>query len=213
MTLLSTISTPVAELVQAHQIQNFVETGCWIGTGLIEARKSGIKNLYSCDIDRRAARISKAKAPDATIWHSTSIDFLNGILPEVKGVTMFWLDAHFPEDFWCKHHIDEEAKFLDPANDWRLEVSEADRFPLFHEIMLIKKLKEDYEKDVILCDDIHVFQDEENEYRNPDVPEGYKQHGGWRTFKWLLSDTHDMSVLEYGEKVAVWTPKIAVDFP
>ena len=173
---------PFVEYLDRYKIEVFVETGCWTGRALQTASDHGLK-LVSCDINEEFVILCKTKYPDACIEHKDSVTFLNDILPLIIEPTIFWLDGHFPGDYG----LTKKYEF---------------QFPLYEELALIKKLKPDFEKDVIMCDDIHVIPG--NPFHGG-IP-GENQHG-FEDYKTLLQDTHTAEIILENTGVLIFLPK------
>ena len=160
-----------AHLTKNYSLTQFVETGCYMGEGLSYAQQIGYSNLYSCDIDNSRVLDCQSRFPDAVILHQESVGFLEQVLPQVHGATMFWLDAHYPADYG------------------QVESAET-KFPVIEEILRIKKYKANYQRDVIIIDDIRVLNSEDNPLINASIGEYYMIELSVQQLADLLSDTH-----------------------
>lgn len=188
----------IKDLVEQYipTFKNFVETGCYLGTGIHNALDSfGIKeeNVYSCDVMERHVQECKNKFPKATLIQSNSVSFLKQILPELTGETLYWLDAHYPNLF---------------GYGWDDEI----RTPLFEELELIKTLKKDYQNDVIVCDDMRVIRDTDNPTYNPnDYSDADKEYYyvdvSWKKFKKTFEGTHIFMLYEHTQGIGIFVPK------
>ncbi|MGA3066986.1 MAG: hypothetical protein ABSF29_09085 [Tepidisphaeraceae bacterium] len=144
------------QLIQLYGARNFVETGTGRGKGLRHAMKFGFEEIYSIEII--GAQVEKlrpefASDPRVHLICGESISTLRGIIPSLKGSTIFWLDAHFPgADLGLCHY--SEAKDLKVA------------LPLQRELELIRDLRPG-RGDVILIDDLRLY--ERADYHDPDV--------------------------------------------
>lgn len=127
--------------------ENFVETGCYLGNGLRVAKKY-FNNLFTCDISMPYVAECRRNYPEAVVHYGQSSEFLQFICPRIKGRTVFWLDAHFPNQY-----------------DAKLQDTEFNKFPVDKELRIIKSMKEGFENDVIICDDMRVVQSEDNPVR------------------------------------------------
>jgi hypothetical protein len=191
MTWLSNL--PLFQYQQTHSLKNFVETGCWKGDGIAYAYQTGYKNIHSCDIGLNFVEESLQRFPEANIMHSESMQYLKNLLPTLEGRTLFWLDAHFPE----MYGTDNDAEEL--------------KIPLIPEIELIKQLKKDYAKDVILCDDMRTFRSVDNpKYKAGEIDDKLYMDVDWNAFKNILSDTHDAELINDFDGVMVFTPKLTI---
>lgn len=127
----------VLDFRKRYNLQAFVETGCgWNADGLIYARDNlGFTTLYTCDLIEKLVKTASEYVPNATVLHMSSKEFLLKIMPEISNVpTMFWLDAHLPQNY-------EPGKY-----------DVALKFPLDDELEILSS-KPGIENDVILIDD------------------------------------------------------------
>jgi hypothetical protein len=166
----------------------FVETGCWTGDALHYARQLGFTKLYSCDINLNCVNNCLERVPGAIIHNTDSLTFLENILPTITERTAFWLDAHFPGHYGL------------PDSDRTL-------FPLAEELQLIKSLKQSYEHDIIIFDDVRVLAAENNPTHDPHLPNYYKINKTVAELTSIFSDTHDYSIVQVKEGVLVMVPK------
>jgi hypothetical protein len=191
MTWLSNL--PLLNYRQTYDLNNFVETGCYEGKGIRCAFGTGYEKVHSCDIGEKYVTMCQSKYPDAQIVHSESMQFLKELLPTLKGRTLFWLDAHFPE----MYGEDNDAEEL--------------KIPLIPEIELIKKYKKSYKNDVILCDDMRTFRSPDNpRYRPGEIADNLYMDVDWNAFKNILSKTHDAELINDFDGVMVFTPKLTI---
>lgn len=197
MTELSAI--PAAEYRRKYALTSFVETGCYRGAGLAEAKRIGFDEtmLSSCDLNEAAVSECLFKFPRAGIITDDSLSFLRAVLPSMDAPTLFWLDAHFPE----KHGGRDTP---------------ATKMPMLEELALIRKLKPNLRRDVIVCDDIHTLADPANPtYRHEKIPADtaayYYMQCRWENFAGALADTHDLVVLDSERGgVGVFLPRLRV---
>lgn len=160
-----------ADLTRTYSLSQFVETGCYMGEGLSYAQQVGYVNMYSCDIDNTRVVDCQSKFPNSVILHQESVSFLEQVLPQVHGATMFWLDAHYPADYGQVESVET-------------------KFPVIEEILRIKKYKSNYQQDVIIIDDIRVLDSPDNPLINPSIGEYYMIDLSIQQLALLLSDTH-----------------------
>jgi len=83
--------------------KTFVETGTFLGDGLVWAVLNGFEKSYSVEIEptihaRAVARFSRV--PNVEISQGSTIDFLSSIVSRIEGPTLFYLDAH-----WSGTHL------------------------------------------------------------------------------------------------------------
>jgi len=180
----------IGELKSKYNINNFVETGVYLGASVEIAYNSGFTSVYSCDIDNGHVSNARSKFPHANIFSGDSITFLKELLPSLNGATLFWLDAHFPEFY--------NFAYEDPT--WKM--------PLFTELQLIKETKVGYQHDVIMCDDMRVMRHPNNpKYVPGELQEYLYIDMDWDAFVNQFSDTHDYQLLMPDSGAIIWTPK------
>ena len=173
-----------------HNLETFVETGCYQGDGINFARFSGYNDIYSCDIGEHFVNQCRDLYPYAKIQNSDSITFLTELLPTLESKTLFWLDSHFPSLYGTDDTAEEK------------------RLPLIDEIKLIKELKPSYIHDVIVCDDMRNFKSSDNpRYRQGELEPQFELEVDWYGFIALLSDTHNQYLMQEHDGVMIFTPK------
>ena len=108
-----TIGPMVCKSLRSYGIKNFIESG----TGKVEVVQTVVEpddtlNIHTIEVipeifNRNKINFSYLKDVN---WHlGTSFDILPEILPNLKGVTLFWMDAHFPgADFGFSSYGDEK---------------------------------------------------------------------------------------------------------
>ena len=188
MTVLRDQYLGVHALTKNYSLTEFVETGCYQGEGLDHAQRLGYSNLYSCDIDLARVTECQITFPTAVIVHQESVVFLEHILPRVHGAALFWLDAHYPADYGQ-------------------EETTATKFPIIEEILRIKQYKTDYQRDVIIIDDIRVFDSQDNPFVNRSIGEYYMMDLSIQQITDLLSDTHDYQLVQADTGNLIFTPR------
>ena len=122
-----------------YDIETFVETGCWNGDSLAAAYNVGL-DCYSCDINPDYVRNCRMRFPSAKLFDGDSQVVLADMIEGLTKPTLFWLDAHLP-----KYHDAEEPLITS-------------KFPLYQELLIIRHGKVNYERDVILCDDVRTIK-------------------------------------------------------
>ena len=171
-------------------LTQFVETGSWHGDGINHAYKTGYTDVASCDIGIEYVIECQTKFPQAKIVHSESLAFFENTLPTINAKTLFWLDAHFPDYYGTD------------------DTSEEHRIPLIPEIELIKKLKPNYENDVIVCDDIRNFRSPQNpRFREGELEDRFLIDVDWNAFINILGETHKTKLIQEHDGVMVFYPK------
>lgn len=139
----------IKNVLDFYDIKNFVETG----TGQAEVVQTVIEaddtlNVHTIEVipeiyDKNKINFSYLKDVN---WHlGTSFDILPEILPDLKGTTLFWMDAHFPgADFGLSSYGDEK--------------DDDKRLPLKKELETIVENR-DVTNDVFVIDDLRIYED------------------------------------------------------
>ena len=139
----------IKNVLDFYDIKNFVETG----TGQAEVVQSVVEaddslNVHTIEVipeiyDKNKINFSYLKDVN---WHlGTSFDILPEILPDLKGTTLFWMDAHFPgADFGLSSYGDEK--------------DDDKRLPLKKELETIVANR-DVTNDVFVIDDLRIYED------------------------------------------------------
>jgi len=142
----------LVELIEKFNIEYFVETGTLYGEGVEYARKStggAFKEIHSIeildDLYENAANKYSSVA-DVHIHHGRSVDVLEDIITNLDGNILFWLDAHYPgADIGRKSYHQPD-------------IEEKEVLPLETELEIIKKVRNKH-RDVIICDDLWLYED------------------------------------------------------
>ena len=169
----------VGNVLDFYDIKNFVETG----TGIAEVVRSVNEanedlNIHTIEVveeifDQNKIKYSYLKNVN---WHlGESAQVLSEVVPTLEGNTLFWMDAHFPgADVGLSSYGDEED--IDK------------RLPLKKELETIVA-KRDISNDVIVIDDLRIYEDGPFETGNWD--ERSKFGGdGIEFIEKLFEDTH-----------------------
>ena len=139
----------IKNVLDFYDIKNFVETG----TGRAEVVQTVVEaddtlNIHTIEVipeiyDKNKINFSYLKDVN---WHlGTSFDILPEILPDLKGTTLFWMDAHFPgADFGLSSYGDEK--------------DDDKRLPLKKELETIVENR-DVTNDVFVIDDLRIYED------------------------------------------------------
>ena len=139
----------IKNVLDFYDIKNFVETG----TGKAEVVQTVVEaddtlNVHTIEVipeiyDKNKINFSYLKDVN---WHlGTSFDILPEILPDLKGTTLFWMDAHFPgADFGLSSYGDEK--------------DDDKRLPLKKELETIVANR-DVSNDVFVIDDLRIYED------------------------------------------------------
>ena len=139
----------IKNVIDFYNIKNFVETG----TGKAEVVQTVVEaddtlNIHTIEVipeifNKNKINFSYLKDVN---WHlGTSFDILPEILPDLKGTTLFWMDAHFPgADFGLSSYGDEK--------------DDDKRLPLKKELETIVSNR-DVTNDVFVIDDLRIYED------------------------------------------------------
>ena len=139
----------IKNVLDFYDIKNFVETG----TGKAEVVQTVVEaddtlNIHTIEVipeiyDKNKINFSYLKDVN---WHlGTSFDILPEILPDLKGTTLFWMDAHLPgADFGLSSYGDEK--------------DDDKRLPLKKELETIVANR-DVTNDVFVIDDLRIYED------------------------------------------------------
>ena len=193
-------SIKVGKLKKAYRLSNFVETGIYNAEGLAEALEKGFDQCYSCDIIERIVKLAKKKFAahkNVHLFAMDSFSFLEKIIPDLSGPTLFWLDAHFPERYSKKKKKFSPELF----------------YPTLSELRIVAK-KKDIQNDVILCDDMRLLSDK----KNPTFSlwsKLKKHYPSYMTikdvsiqdFREVLDETHICRLVEKETGYLIFTPK------
>ena len=169
----------VKNVLDFYEIKNFVETG----TGIAEVVRSvhdvdSSLNIHTIEVvpeiyDQNKIKFSYLKSVN---WHlGQSAEVLAEVVPTLEGNTLFWMDAHFPgADFGLSSYGDE--KDMDK------------RLPLKKELETIVAGR-DVSNDVIVIDDLRIYEDGPFETGNWDERTKYGGDG-IEFIEKLFEDTH-----------------------
>ena len=169
----------VGNVLDFYDIKNFVETG----TGIAEVVRSVNEanedlNIHTIEVveeifDQNKIKYSYLKNVN---WHlGESAQVLSEVVPTLEGNTLFWMDAHFPgADVGLSSYGDEED--IDK------------RLPLKKELETIVA-KRDISNDVIVIDDLRIYEDGPFETGNWDERSKYGGEG-IEFIEKLFEDTH-----------------------
>ena len=194
----------VGALAARHGLLHFVETGTGRGDGLAHAARFAFRTLRSCEsVFDLACAAQDLFRPDrrVTVYPSNSRDFLDRVCADTPDnePILFWLDAHFP------------------GADYALagyggEPDEAVRLPLPQELEIIKNSRP-AGCDVVLCDDLRIWQD--GPYASGNLPANVRpwcpkvRDAG--LFAAILGRTHTVRFDYADEGYTILTPKLHMD--
>jgi hypothetical protein len=163
----------VGVLMSKYKLDTFVETGTGAGNSMEHARLHGFRTLYSIEImEPIFANASRrfAQFPNCILINATSEEGLRTALKAAEQTSgiLFWLDAHFPgADYGLAGYGDVADKRI--------------RIPLEQELLIIREMRS-HSRDVILIDDLRIYED------------GPFQNGNWSE-RCLLGD-HGIGFIE-----------------
>tara|TARA_R100001530_G_C4296055_1_gene149255 strand:- start:116 stop:721 length:606 start_codon:yes stop_codon:yes gene_type:complete len=154
--------------LDAYGCDVFVETGTGKGTGLLHALRYRFKELYSIEIMKELFEECQKNITDPRIHllNTNSIEGLKTILGELDpGIpTLFWLDAHFPgADFHFNSydHLSDQPELHKPLRE---------------EIKLVASYRPNC-KDVLIIDDLQIYEEGPFEIQMRDFKEKYGEDG------------------------------------
>ena len=147
-----------SEYIKKYSLHNYIETGTGEGATLEYSMRHCFDKFYSVEIHdeifKRARdkfkNLSRLYGRDCSILHGNSYEKLPEILKNLKGNSLFFLDAHFPgADFKFSNYGD--------TSDYDT------RLPLEREIEVICNNR-DISKDVFIIDDLVIFEPDGGPY-------------------------------------------------
>lgn len=150
----------IKPVLEKFNIKNFIETGTLYGDCIKNVLYTGhnFDKIYTIEIVEILAESAGLQFGDnktVSVINSNSVDGLVQIFDkELKGPTMFWLDAHFPG--------------VDSGHN-NMNMNDEHNMPLKEELELIKKHRSNC-NDVIIMDDMWIFKD------FPELPVTFDQH-------------------------------------
>lgn len=187
------------QYINKYKLTTFIETGTHAGDGVEFARKNNLQ-VYSCDISKKYIDYCAIKFKDdslVNLYIADSLVFLRELLPIQKEKSLFWLDSHFISLY-----------------DKTIKETIENRFPVFEEVKLIKALKLNYEKDVIVIDDIRVIFGNDNPrfWFGNKTDSGMEEKYVVKDFSLtdlisIFSDTHETKVSSEYEGYLIFYPK------
>lgn len=149
----------INEIKTKYDLNVFVETGCFQGNTLRYMTGYNFERMYSCDIDKEMIDRCSNISPNLELFLGTSVEFLKQLLPTLTADRiLFFLDAHLPE-----HDKNSGTVILESEHN----------FPLREELEIINKYRKD-KNDVIVCDDLRIYEDGPFEGGNWDKRKNYK---------------------------------------
>jgi hypothetical protein len=198
------------QLFNINQIKNrynlnvFVETGTGDGTSFLHVlnvtKNNKFDKNYTIEIykplyEQCLDKFSSYTDYDLRLINNNSYDGLVQVFSEIteNDNILFWLDAHFPEaDFGG-------PKSYSSVSDKKL------RIPLEEEIKLIKEYRKN-SKDVLIIDDLRIYQDDNYEAGNWKDRELYGGDGIEFIYD-AFADTHIITKMLNHQGYLVLIPK------
>ena len=147
----------IKEAVHKKDIKYFMETGTLHGDALEFVDGLGcetLEELHSVELldELYEGCVKRFEGRDNIHLHKgMSVDVLKEILSSdaLDGNTFFWLDAHYPGADIGKELYIQEGK------------EEKEVLPLEQELRVISELRGDKYDDIIICDDLWIYEDGE----------------------------------------------------
>ena len=136
-------------------ISHYVETGLGTGSCLSYALKYSFEEYHTCELSEELLNIAKEELLENHSIHyylgysHKQMNNILGVIPEDKKC-LFWLDAHFP----FVEHQKTTGQYLGDSTP--------ENIPLESELRIIADRRNG--EDVIICDDLRIYED--NNYEN-----------------------------------------------
>jgi hypothetical protein len=138
----------INSIITEFNIENYIETGTGAGICLSHMIPFNLKQYHTIEIHSTLYDLAKEKFKDysnCNLHFGESSEKLVDALKDTNGPTLFFLDAHFPgADFGYAQH--------DSEKDYNI------RLPLENELKIISDNK-DTSKDVLILDDLRIYED------------------------------------------------------
>ncbi len=138
----------IEQLKKDYNLTNYIESGTGEGITLSYALKFNFNKNISIEIFDEIFNqaTEKFKSENCEIVKGNSYEVLPDILSKVEGNSLFFLDAHFPgADFGF--------------NTYNSEKDINKRLPLEKELTVILDSYKNYDKSVIIVDDLRIYED------------------------------------------------------
>ena len=144
----------IKEIINKFNIQYFVETGTLNGDAVQFIRDLNceeIKEIHSIEILEdlhQNCQLRFEGNSSVHIHHGLSVDIIGNIIEKMEdGNILFWLDAHFPgADIGRESYVQKDK-------------DEKEVLPLEEELRIINKIRGNDYNDVIICDDLWLYED------------------------------------------------------
>lgn len=139
----------ILKLTKNSPAKVFIETGTCSGD-TVDAVKKRFEKIYSIELDDGLAVKAKKrfeKFPNVEILQGDSGKLLKGVLSQVKGPVVFWLDGHYSGEGTAKSDIEtpifEELKavFEHPSKEHLILIDDARCFDGTHDYPTIEGLR------------------------------------------------------------------------
>ena len=104
---LSPLADLARELARAGDLRDFVETGTYLGHALGWASR-GFERVWTVELNEEfqaQAKANNAGAKNVSFVLGDSANALPGIVRELPGPALFWLDAHAGAGYFADHDI------------------------------------------------------------------------------------------------------------
>jgi|TARA_Y100000034_G_C6853201_1_gene387331 hypothetical protein len=200
--------------IDKKNIQYFLETGTLHGDSIefVDGLKcESIKELHSIELldELYSGCVKRFEGRNNVHLHKgMSVDVLEEILKNNKldGNTFFWLDAHYPGADIGKESYIQEGK------------EEKEVLPLEQELQVIKKYRDDKYDDIIICDDLWIYEDGEYDCPAKTIDNHMKMFCNGETkeqigkpnadfVEELFGDTHNIEKNNLDQGYIIITPK------
>jgi hypothetical protein len=199
---IKTVNVP--ELKHKYNLTAFCETGTLYGDAVEYAVQLEFEEVHSIEIMENLWRKACArfeKDDNVTIHLGHSVEVLEVLAQRIKHNTLFWLDAHFPG-------ADSHQRAYDA------ETNATVRTPLPLEVKYISERKGF--KDVIICDDLWLYEDGPFEWGNFDehnrrcgrtITRAQLGVGSSEPIIAAFKDTHNVLRLYHHQGYLIFLPK------
>lgn len=192
----------INQIVSTYNCTAYVETGTGIGVSLKHALGFEFNKLYTVDIDVDLIESIKKEITDSRVsfFNEKSSDALKKIVEQVKDedCVLFFLDAHFPGADFHKMSYEESMRLY-----------KKDSMPLEEEMKIIKNARPN-KKDVLIIDDLHLYQPGQYQHSNWQHTDIQEEIGVKRSAEFvvnLYSETHQILSYNAHQGYMILLPK------
>jgi len=182
-----------------YGLSGFVETGTWMGDAVEAAFNAGYSPIFSIELNEEICEkaVDRFSGRDnITILQGSSEARLPEIISKLSSPTLWWLDAHLP-DLRYDNKVNEKGVLPSDQNH---------KFPLEIELKMISSLR-DLSTDVIVIDDLRIYEKGPFEHGNAPWEHSYYERGGADFVEEILGKTHKCMKSYDNEGYIVCTPK------